>query len=170
MWPRRGKILSSTYYTWPIPNGLTLARTQRPTTIMPPPWETWRQDINDKLDRWGEEKLHLRQSHSKPLYKKDATYEERLARMRSGGGAEGAIQGQTYHRTVPPLPPQPTDIGNNFATERSSVPTPQAPPTAAAPLHLQFSRFTETDKQAFFALLDEYFVKRSSGGDMWYVC
>lgn len=135
---------------------------------MPPPWETWRQDFNDKLDRWGEEKLHLRPSHSKPLQKKNATYEERLARMRSGGGAEGAVLGQTYHRSVPP-PPQPLSNEGLSVAGGASIPASQAPTASTTPLHLQFSRFTETDKQAFFALLDEYFMNRSSGGDIWYV-
>lgn len=119
------------------------------------------------MDRWGEEKLNLRPGHSKPLHKKNATYEERLARMRSGGGAEGALQAQTYQRSMPPPPPQFSNENTHFG----SAPTPASslPPSSATPTHLQFSRFTEAEKQAFFALLDEYFANKSSGGDMWYV-
>ena len=171
------------------------------STIMAP-WDQWRHDVNNKLDKWGEEKLHM-PAHSEKTFgksfgkKRNMSYEERLASLRSGGGAMGAMETQPRPRAVPPPPPGHEP---DFSSTYTSSPTAsQAPPppqstrslsseTASTPTtasthasfstgagsggttHIEFSRFSESDKQAFFALLDEYFVKRSSGGgDMWYV-
>lgn len=112
---------------------------------MPAPWDQWRHDINEKMDRWGEDKLHLGKN-------KSGSYEERLARMRAGGGAYGTVvgEGQPRLRAVPPPPP-----GASTSVPSYSAPlSPMSPPSADVP-HIQFSRFTEADKHAFFALLDE---------------
>ena len=144
------------------------------------PWDQWRHDLNHKLDKWGEEKFNLPASRESKKDKRGLSYEERLANIRSGGGAAGHMQvtsSQQRPRAVPPPPSsaQPSHPTTQYVTsqEAPAVVTASTTPGATGPsgtTHIEFSRFTESDKQAFFALLDEYFSKQGvHGGDMWYV-
>ena len=133
---------------------------QRPPsgeTLLPTmPWDQWRHDFNAKVDRYGENQMNK-------VFKGRAssgTYQERVARARQGNTG-GPTDGK---RSMPPPPPGMSGAGAGVPPppppQRGPVPAP--PPrggSAAAPagdaLHIQFSRFTEDDKQAFFQLLDE---------------
>lgn len=106
---------------------------QRPPsgeTLLPTmPWDQWRHDFNAKVDRYGENQMNK-------VFKGRAssgTYQERVARARQGNTG-GPTDGK---RSMPPPPPGMSGAGAGDA------------------LHIQFSRFTEDDKQAFFQLLDE---------------
>lgn len=144
--------------------------------------------------------------------KNGMSYEERLARVRSGGGAAGLVGAQAGQQRPRVVPPPPPGQSNEFTPPPARTaggltgdcndpalaappapargdyysPAPAAPPPAPRPgsselsaksastagestTHIQFSRFTDSDKQAFFALLDEFFAKRATGGDLWYV-
>lgn len=144
------------------------------------PWDQWRHDLNHKLDKWGEEKFNLPASRESKKDKRALSYEERLANIRSGGGAAGHMQvtsSQQRPRAVPPPPPnaQPSQQNTQSVTPREAptvvtAPTAHAASAPSGTTHIEFSRFTESDKQAFFALLDEFFSKRTTpGSDMWYV-
>ncbi|KAL4401365.1 Serine/threonine-protein kinase Stk11 [Malassezia pachydermatis] len=81
----------------------------------------------------------------------------------------GAVSQQERPRMVPP-PPSSVAAGNSSFTPvhatsaaPSATPSSHTFPTAANSTHIEFSRFTDADKHAFFGLLDEYFLKRSGG-------
>lgn len=139
------------------------------------PWDQWRHDLNHKLDKWGEEKFNLPATRESKKDKRSLSYEERLANIRSGGGAAGHMQvtsSQQRPRAVPPPPPnaQPSQKSAQSVSLGSAPAVETIPTATTGTTHIEFSRFTESDKQAFFALLDEFFSKRATqGGDMWYV-
>lgn len=137
-------------------------------------FENIRQDLNKRFDKIGEGVL--------PGRAKSGTYEERLNRARSGGGAGGTQAtslgvGEQKPRNLPPplpgrsggappaheatsIPPPPTHTSDPHLPARSAQ-----PPATASGTNLQFSRFSESDKQEFFQLLDDYFANRTQ----WYV-
>lgn len=110
-----------------------------------------------------------------------SSYEERVASMRNGGGALGAMSGEPRQRTMPPLPPDMAPLPQSHtapgvpAAPKGGAPrAPVSEPPACT--HIEFSRFTEADKQNFFAMLDDvrttgcspqYFGRRTGGSDMW---
>lgn len=131
------------------------------------PWDQWRHDLNDKFDRLGEDKMSkLRGNRSQ-----NSSYEERIASFRSGGGASGTVGGAPRPRMVPPPPPggsKPAGYAAAAPVAAAAAPEEDVPPyEPPASTHIEFSRFTEEDKQAFFAMLDEYFAKRTDTSDMW---
>ena len=150
---------------------MSSARASSRQPIMPPVWEQWRQDFNNRLDKVGED--HLKLPSALPGKSKSGTYEERLARARSGGGAAGTQAASLgleprKPRNVPPPPPGSSGIPppSNAAAAPPLHPAGSAPtlparsdplPTYTPPagVNLQFSRFTENDKREFFQLLDE---------------
>lgn len=141
-----------------------------------PPFEKWRQEMNEKFDRLGEEPLNkLRGSRAMK-----SSYEDRLASIRGTGSAAETMAGTSQHRHMPPLPPDmaPMPQTHTVPASTASAGAPTGPAPAYAPpstTHIAYSQFTEADKQAFFALLDEvrwrvshqYFGKRTGASDMW---
>ncbi|WFC96760.1 hypothetical protein MBRA1_003422 [Malassezia brasiliensis] len=118
-----------------------------------PPFEKWRLDFNEKLDRLGEEHLNkLRGNRSM-----NSSYEERLASMRGAGSAAETMAGAPQQRHMPPLPPDMAPMPQTHPVPASTAAAPAAAPAYSPPstTHIAYSQFTEADKQAFFALLDE---------------
>lgn len=144
---------------------------------MPNPLDKWRQDLNDKMDRWGEDHLHLKPKSYQSPRSINSSYEERLAGVRSGGGATGYVSGanSVSARSMPPPPPvtagtgavPPPPVRSAAVVSPTAAPAPAAVPQTST--QILYSRFTEDDKQAFFSMLDHYFAQRKGAGDMWYV-
>ncbi|WFD29840.1 hypothetical protein MSPP1_000853 [Malassezia sp. CBS 17886] len=132
------------------------------------PWDQWRVDFNERIDRLGEDKL----SKMRVGRPKNASYDDRIARVREDGGASGAVSGAPKARIVPPPPP---GVPSSHASLGGGA---AAPGSAPATTHIQFSQFTDADKQAFFGLLDEvrhahvlylndqFFAKRTDAGQI----
>ncbi|SJX60965.1 uncharacterized protein SRS1_12235 [Sporisorium reilianum f. sp. reilianum] len=68
---------------------------------------------------------------------------------------------------APPPPALPARMQNEDGTSNPPPPYPpqtqHAYPTSQGAGHIEFSRFTQQDKEAFFELLDEYFDQRERG-------
>ncbi|WFD00667.1 hypothetical protein MYAM1_003418 [Malassezia yamatoensis] len=126
-----------------------------------PPFDRWRHEVNDKLDRLGEEQMSRLRGGG---VARKLTFEDRKAALRSGETA-------SQHRPVPPMPTGGAG-GSLFAQElqdrsatKERIPINTSSPPSTT--QIQFSQFDEADKQAFFAMLDEYFASRSLQTDMW---
>ncbi|WFD44731.1 hypothetical protein MPSI1_003401 [Malassezia psittaci] len=118
-----------------------------------PPFDRWRHELNDKLDRLGEEQMSKLRGGG---VAQKLTFEDRRAALRSG-------ETVSQHRSMPPMHTGGAG-GSLFAQElgersnskeRNTTNVTNLPSTT----QIQFSQFDGADKQAFFAMLDET--------DMW---
>lgn len=91
--------------------------------------------------------------------------------QRSGSGAPPPPPSRTASTSTAPPPTLPRRMDNEAGTSHPPPPYPVAPPaapsrglnqqnTATGSGHIEFSKFGQEDKEAFFDLLDEYFAQR----------